>query len=127
MVRETAKQKREREAAEVSSMIAEELKDYPKQLMNALHRASGFDARIEVNKDHKFVVSYIDEWGDNQHIYLPTTVDTHIGMWPLNELTRVLDRKDEEVAEAKRKAEIRKSAIAKLTDEERAELGIGRY
>lgn len=127
MVRETAKQRREREEAEVSAKIAEEKAAYPTRLMEALHRASCHTAEIAVGKNLKFVVSYVDEWGDKQEIFLPTTVETHLEMWPLNELTRVLDRKDVEVAEAKRVADLRKNAIAKLTDEEREILGIGRY
>lgn len=127
MVRETAKQRREREEAEVSARIAEEKAAYPTRLMEALHRASNHTAEIAVGKNLKFVVSYVDEWGDKQQIFLPTTVDNHLDMWHLNELTRVLDRKDEEVAEAKRVAELRKNAIAKLTDEEREILGVGRY
>lgn len=121
MVRETAKQRRE----SVVTQIA--LDAYPERLMDALYRASEHDATIKVTKDHKFMVTYIDGWNDNQHIYLTPTVDTHLGMFPLNELIRVLDYKDVEVAEANRKREVRKNAIAKLTDEERVELGIGNY
>lgn len=127
MVRETAKQRRDREEAEVSAKIAEEKAAYPTRLMEALYRASTHAAEIVVGKNLKFVVSYVDEWGDKQQIFLPTTVESHLDMWPLQELTLVLDRKDEEVAEAKRKAEVRRNAIAKLTDEEQVELGIGRY
>lgn len=127
MVRETAKQRRDREDAEVSAKIAEEKAAYPTRLMEALYRASNHTAEIVVGKNLKFVVSYVDEWGDKQQIFLPTTVESHLEMWALNELTRVLDRKDVEVAEAKRKAEVRRNAIAKLTDEERVELGIGKY
>ena len=127
MVRETAKQRRDREDAEVSAKIAEEKAAYPTRLMEALHRASNHTAEIAVSKNLHFVVSYVDEWGDKQEIFLPNSVGSHLDMWPLHELTLVLDRKDEEVAEAKRKAEVRRNAIAKLTDEERVELGIGRY
>lgn len=131
MVRETAKQRRDREDAEVSAKIAEEIAEekaaYPTRLMEALYRASNHTTEIVVGKNLKFVVSYADEWGDKQQIFLPTTVESHLEMWALNELTRVLDRKDVEVAEAKRKAEVRRNAIAKLTDEERVELGIGKY
>lgn len=134
MARETAKQRREREDIENALIVAEEIKNYPAQMMDALHRASnheGFD--ISINKDHKFIVKWEDEWKDRTMVYLPLEIDAstpngvYMASFPLNELTRALDRKDELLAEEKRKAEIRKNAIAKLTDEERLELGIGKY
>ncbi len=50
MVRETAKQRRDREDAEVSAKIAEEKAAYPTRLMEALYRTSTHTAEIVVGK-----------------------------------------------------------------------------
>ena len=123
MARETKAEREARERAERLAYEEEVIAMYPERLMSALERACkhGWDLSVE---EGQFVVSYYDSYNDREQVKLPLVMLEYNPFSPIDDLESVLYSADEREAEYKRKQALRQSAIAKLTPEEREELGL---
>lgn len=123
MARETKAQREEREKAERIAFEEEVIAMYPERLMSALERACkhGWDLTVE---EGQFVVSYYDSYNDREQVRLPPSMTVYNPFSDIDDLERELQAADDREAEYKRKQAIRQAAYAKLTPEEREELGI---
>lgn len=132
--RETAAERREREAVaretERLKAQAEALEAWSGRLMTNLERASKQYWDISVSNG-RFVVISRDAHNDtSEHRFHLTPVGQYNvwggeGDWDqMDELERQLDYAEEREREAQRKAAIRQGALAKLSAEERKELGL---
>lgn len=123
MARETKAQRDKRLADEQLLVLAERTNTYKFRLMDALYRASKMNLFFKVDDSYQFVVLPNDrDWYVDEYImsseYDVNSYDNLTG------LERFLEHKEYEASEAKRKHELRKNALAKLTKEEREELGL---
>ena len=132
--KETAKERREREAVERETerlkAQAEALEAWPSRLMANLERATKQSWSIYVSNG-RFVVDARSSWGDTEEKRFGLTPVGHYNTWggegdwdSMEELERLLNDAEEAEREAQRKYAIRQGAIAKLTPEERKELGL---
>lgn len=132
--RKTAAQKRAEEvvARETQRLREQEeaLATWPKRLMTNLERASKQSWDISVVKE-RFVIAYTDIWGDPEELRFGMTPQGRFDQWnstddwyAMDELERLLNLAEEAERELQRKAAVRQGALAKLTDEERKELGL---
>ena len=117
MARKTkAEQAAEREEA-LALREAEEFAQYPSRLMKAMEEAtqkSNFELTV---KNSVFVLVDRDRPRDNPFT-LPMT-HTKTAQWALEALERTLEEMAEDRAEAARRRDVRATALAKLTAEER--------
>lgn len=123
MARETKVEREAREQAERHAQEQEAMAIYPINLMLALERACkhGWDLAVE---NGKFVVGFYDDYNDRCTLELPPTMTVYDSWSPLDRLESELHSADLREAEYARKAALRQSAIAKLSKEEREELGL---
>lgn len=132
--KETAKERREREAVERETerlkAQAEALEAWPARLMANLERSTKQSWSIYVHNG-RFRVDARGSWGDTEDIRFGLTPVGHYNIWggegdwdSMESLERLLDNAEEAEREAQRKHAIRQGAIAKLTAEERKELGL---
>ena len=132
--KETAKERREREAVERETerlkAQAEALEAWSGRLMANLERASKQYWDISVSNG-RFVVISRDAHNDTSEHRFGLTPVGHYNTWggegdwdSMEELERLLNDAEEAEREAQRKYAIRQGAIAKLTPEERKELGL---
>lgn len=132
--RKTAAEKRAEEvvARETQRLREQEeaLAAWPERLMKNLERSSKQYWDIAV-QNNRFVVAAKDSWGDLDEQRFGLIPTGRFEMWnqdndwyAMDELERMLDHAEAEQREQERKAAIRQGAIAKLTKEEREELGL---
>ena len=125
MARETVAQRNARYAQERETYLANQVAEYPQRLMLALARATKayFDLAVS---DNKFLVRDRNKYEPQVHAlayaHSPNSQEQ------LEELEWALDRHEEELAEQKRVAEVKKEALRKvnelLTAEERELLNL---
>jgi hypothetical protein len=121
MARETKEQRLEREAAEQAAYEAEQSQTYPARLMAMLERAVNVNFELTV-KDANFLLVDQDDRRDCT-VVLTLTYD-RINQEALQELDWRVDMKEEAAREAERKANLRATALNKLSTEEREALGL---
>ena len=120
----------ERKAAELAQRQAEErefAETYPARLLSLLARASADGMELYVNEllpgVFEYVVAYSDRYGDRTFRKFTTSA-----CWSsydaMDELTWALDTREKVRQEEQRKTALRLSALAKLSKEEREELGL---
>ena len=85
----------------------------------------------ELQESMNFRVTWFDEYNDREQVVLPAFLlqaNDHTEVWhwdqALDNLEYEVTKELERQAEAKRQAELRNSALSKLTDEERAALNL---
>ena len=121
MARETKAQRLEREAAERAAYEAEMAATYPQRLMEMLERATNQNFELEV-KEGKFVLSDRDDRYERAvELTLEYSRENQEG---LHELDWRVDMKEAAQREAERKAQVKRTALSKLTEEEREALGL---
>jgi hypothetical protein len=105
-----------RELAEALARVA-----YPARLMQALERATGRDFNMELTVvNMQFQVEDRDNL-DNTWVMAATWNPV---AWELDDFENYLDRRAAEKVQAQRKADLRRDALAKLTDEEKELLNL---
>lgn len=120
MARETAAARRAREEAEENARQLEAAQNWLPRLMAAMELATGeFNFELTV-KNEEFLLWDRDE--QEQHA-LPLAYNPNRA-WDLEAFENLLDRKNEELAEQRRVEMLRRSALAKLSAEERKVLGL---
>ena len=120
MAKETKAQRLEREQALREAIQSEMEATYPQRLMDLLERVSKLNAYRLTVENGLFMVeerNSADYWSFSL-AYSPIVNDA------IDNLLWDVERKEAEVREAERRANLRRSALAKLTDEERKELGL---
>ncbi len=130
MPRKTKAQKMA-ELAAIQQQQAEQLiKDYFPNLMSLMERASNVYADISV-QDGKFIVSLHgvsagagQRYHDPQNQFMFSAQYDKESQDFLYTLEYTLERIEQQRAEAERKIKLRNEALAKLSDEERAALGL---
>lgn len=122
MARETKAQRLEREAAERAAYEAEMAATYPQRLMAMLERATkvNFELTVEAGA---FLLEDRDERDYNRRQVL-TLEYNQANQETLHELDWRVELKEEREREAQRKFQLRQAALAKLSKEEREELGL---
>jgi hypothetical protein len=116
------KLEKQAEVAEYNRQLeAKQAALYPQELMDTLERATKTNFQIEV-KDGNFVVTDRDDrWFAPRVIALNYGSRTH---WELSSLMADVSIKEDKQREQERKLQVRQTALAKLTQEERRELGL---
>lgn len=115
MARKTREQLVEEQALALQE--AEEFAQYPSRVMKAMEEAtqkSNFELTV---KNSEFVLVDRDRPRDNPFTLLMT--HTRTAQWALEALERTLEEMAEDRAEAARRRDVRATALAKLTAEER--------
>ena len=121
MARETKAQRQEREAAERVARLEQEKQEYFPKLMELMERACKNNFELTV-VDSKFKLSDRDS-RDDFWSFEPQWSES-FDLWSFTDLEYHLERKEEARQEAERKYQLRQNALAKLTAEERKELGL---
>lgn len=123
MARETVKQRNERMEAERAQERALREKTYLVRVLSAMRRAADLGMMTRVREPTVFVVSPNDRdfWLKEACMNLDYDDESYRH---LNELECYLDEKEEEQRERDRLAQLRKTALEKLTSEERNALGL---
>jgi hypothetical protein len=120
MARKTNAEKQAEQQAEREALEAKEAAEYSHRLMKALEEATvknGYELTV---RDGQFkLVNYSS---DQTYIFDPYY--TPESFMNLEDLEDYLERLEEERAEANRLYNLKKSALAKLTEEERNVLGL---
>ncbi len=93
---------------------------YPERLMKVLERASNVGYEIKV-KDSMFLVS---DYNSYLNVVKLTSTYSEQNTESLNELEYIITVEETRKAEAKRKSELKTTALSKLTREERDVLGL---
>ena len=123
MARETVAQRNARYAQEREESMAREVAEYPARLMAALARATNAYFELTVN-DNKFLVRDRNE----SDAYTLAYAHSPDSQYQLEELEYELNRYERELAESRRRVEVKKEAERKvrelLSDEERELLGL---
>ena len=126
MARETKAQRLEREAAEELARKTSLVANWPTKLMLTLERATRESYVLGV-ENLAFVVKYPDRWEEECAVRFPyavTTATVDAAMEAVYELETEFAMLDSAREEARRKAEARSNALAKLTKEDRVALGL---
>ncbi len=121
MARETKAQREVREQAEREARVAVAKATYTERMMALFARARKMNFELTV-EDESFMLSDRDERRAVPHFVAPewdSTADVDLA-----DLELAVEMKEEEAAERERVANLRKSALAKLTEEERAALSL---
>ncbi len=132
--RKTAAERRAEEAvARETQRLREQeeaLAAWPARLMKNLERAARQSWDTFVSQG-RFVVHARNSWGDTDEQRFGLTPVGRFEMWnqdndwyAMDELERLLDAAEEAEREEQRRYMVRQGALAKLTDEERKELGL---
>lgn len=124
MARKTKAEREQEALRKHAEEVAERKASWQGLLMSALARATarGFD--ITVSKDSRhFVVRFVNEFDDCVKSNLPYGWEMYEDTWNLEQLVYELDRLDHRDAEAARVEEVKRTALLKLSDEERKVLG----
>lgn len=121
MARETKAERLAREAAERAAYQAEQAATYPDRLMAMLERATNANWELSV-KENKFILNDRDEtWAP---VFELTLVYSQQNQDTLNELDWRLDVKEAEIRESARRYQVKQTALAKLSQEEKDLLGL---
>lgn len=125
MARETVAQRNARYAQEREAQLAQEVAEYPARLMAALTRASNAYFELTVS-DNKF---QLNNRNDRDEVVVSLAyAHSPNSQEQLESLEYDLDRYERELAEARRRLEVKKEAERKvrelLSDEERELLGL---
>ena len=125
MTRETKAQRREREEAEREAYLEElealRKETYPDQLLTLLERAC--KANFEITASNG-MLQVADQDDRRDYVVLPIN---YINAWCADRLAgleRLIRDKEYIKQEDERKYQLRQSALAKLSEEERKELGL---
>ena len=110
-----------REQEEVARKTEAYCKEYPDRLMNVLRRATEHGLGITVTEENVFFVSGT---GTGYGYLLPYCIVGTTWHARLEELTFLLNQKDEELKEKLRKNNLRLAALSKLSAEEKEVLGL---
>lgn len=121
MARETKAQRLEREAAETAQQVALAKATYTERMMAVFARATKMNFDLEV-KDTQFKVEDRDDRRSTPFFVSP--VWNELADSDLYSLEMAVEFKEEVAAERDRLANLRKTALAKLTDEERKALSL---
>ena len=127
MARMTAAERKAVELAQRQAAEKEFAATYPTRLLALLARACADGMELSVREFNdgmfEYVVSYTDRWGDstNRKFLQVANFSSYEAM---DELTWALDGREEARREEQRKTALRLTALAKLTKEEREELGL---
>jgi hypothetical protein len=108
--------------AEQAQRVAVAKATYTERMMAVLERAAKENFELEV-RDGKFRVEDRDDRRFSGTFYLPPAWDTMADV-DLFQLEQAVELKEEARAELDQKAQVRATALAKLTAEEREELGL---
>lgn len=120
MTRMTAAERRAREAEQQAAELAQLEADYRPRLMAFLEQASELNCEIEVS-DGAFQVTDHDDCNNTWRLDPGYSMGSLAALnWAESELEEKLERR----REAERLIQVRKTALAKLSDEERAALGL---
>lgn len=122
MARETKAQRLEREAAERRDYEELMAATYPTRLMAMLERATKANYELTVEAG-KFLLEDRDERDYNRRQVL-TLQYSAANQEALHELDWRVEMKEEAAAEAQRRYQVKQSALAKLSAEERELLGV---
>lgn len=125
MARETVAQRNARFAQEREAQLAQEVAEYPARLMAALARASNAYFELTVS-DNKF---QLNNRNDRDEVVVSLAyAHSPNSQEQLESLEYDLDRYERQLAEARRRVEVKKEAERKvrelLSDEERELLGL---
>ncbi len=121
MARETRAQREARWNAERDAQVAVAKATYTERMMAVLERATKMNFELEV-KAAKFVVSDRDERRFSPYVVQPAWTET--ADMDLYSLEVSVEMKEEARAERERVLNLRQTALAKLTDEERKALSL---
>ena len=121
MAKETKAQRLEREAKDQAQRVAVAKATYTLRLMTVLERAVKENFELEV-LNCMFQLKDRDAYRDPPFTVYPVWSD--VSDTALYELQLAVELKEEERAEREQKTKVRASALAKLTAEERTELGL---
>lgn len=121
MARETVAQRNARFDAERDARVAVAKATYTERMMAVLERAVKNNFEMTV-KDGKFYVEDRDERRSSNYSLTPTW--NELADSDLYTLELSVEMKEEEAAEQERVYNLRKTALAKLTDEERKALSL---
>lgn len=119
MARETVAQRNARQQAEREAYAAAMEASYPQRLMDMLERATKLSYELTV-KEAKFVVR---EYNSNAKWVMAMAYDS-FSEAALEALTYEVEDAEERRAEEQRRYEAKQAALAKLTDAEKALLGL---
>ena len=121
MARETKAQREARLEAERLERVAVAKATYVERMVAVLRRASKQNFELDVSESMRFLVT--DRDGREDYFYVSPAWDESADM-ELVELEQSVEWKEERAAEAERQYNLRKNALAKLTDEERKALNV---
>jgi len=121
MARETKAQREARLELEAAQRLEVAKATYVERMMAVLRRATKQNFELEVSETMHFRVT--DRDGREDYFYVSPDWDTSADM-ALEELEQSVEWKEERAAEAERQYNLRKNALAKLTDEERKALSL---
>jgi hypothetical protein len=121
MAKETKAQRLEREAKDQAQRVAVAKATYTERMMTVLERAVKENFELTVD-DQRFFVFDRDAPRTNAFYLNPEW--SPVADVNLYELQMAVELKEEARAEREQKANVRASALAKLTAEERTELGL---
>jgi hypothetical protein len=121
MARETKAQREVREAAEKAQRLEVAKATYVERMMAVLRRATKQNFELEVSETMRFLAT--DRDGREDYFYVSPVWDESADM-ELEELEQSVEWKEEAAAEAERLRNLRQTALAKLTDEERRALSV---
>ena len=122
MARKTKAELAAEREAEQAQQVAVAKATYTERMMAVLERAVKENFQLEV-RDGKFCVEDRDDRRFSGTFYLPPAWDTMADV-DLFQLEVAVELKEEARAEREQKAKVRATALAKLTAEERGELGL---
>ena len=121
MARETKAQREVREAAEKAQRLEVAKATYVERMMAVLRRATKQNFELEVSETMHFRVT--DRDGREDYFYVSPAWDESADM-ELVELEQSVEWKEEAAEDAERLRNLRKNALAKLSEEERTALGV---
>lgn len=121
MARETKAQREARLELEAAQRLEVAKATYVERMMAVLRRASKQNFELDVAESMRFLVT--DRDGREDYFYVSPAWDESADM-ELVELEQSVAWKEERAAEAERQYNLRKNALAKLTDEERRALSL---
>jgi len=122
MARETKAQRMEREAEFRAQQEEENRNTYFPRVMKALEDASNLYWDISVSNG----VFVVDDRNGSKYIVPPVYSEDYSkeNLWILDDLESAIRSEQWRQAEAQRQIELRKNALAKLTEEDRKVLGL---
>jgi hypothetical protein len=123
MARETKAQREARLEAERLELVAVAKMTYTERMMALMARATKENFELTVDSDaNEFKLSDRDSRFRNEYWVRPVWAE--VADVQLYELEMAVEDKEEARAEREKRANVRATALAKLTTEERAELGL---